>query len=226
MRRPGETALYSDVGYILLTETLERITNTRIDELTATLVTGPLGMASTRYVDLEAKPRFRFAPGTIAPTEICASRGLLIGEVHDENAHAAGGICGHAGLFSTARDLSRFAAALCCTAAGRGGTPFSPQVVQRFFSTPATPSSTWRIGWDTPSPVPGVSHAGDLWPRSGVGHLAFTGCSLWLDPSRQRWVVLLTNRVHPNRSREGIRDLRREVMDAVVRELDGSGAGE
>jgi CubicO group peptidase (beta-lactamase class C family) len=218
-RPAGRVSVYSDIGYILLGTLLERATGRRLDELTATLVTDPLGMDNTRFVDLDAVPRFRFAPGAVAPTEVCPHRGLIVGEVHDENAHAAGGICGHAGLFSTAGDLSLFAAAICRAIGGDASTPFSPAVAQRFTTTPGAPGSTWRLGWDTPSPLPALSHAGDLWPGSGIGHLGFTGCSLWLDPPRRRWVVLLTNRVHLSRDKEAIRDLRREVMDAVFREL-------
>jgi CubicO group peptidase (beta-lactamase class C family) len=96
----------------------------------------------------------------------------------------------------------------------------APDVVARFVTTSAAPDTTWRLGWDRPAPLPAVSHAGDLWPRQGLGHLGFTGCAIWLDPPRGRYVVLLTNRVHPSREPPGILQFRRAVMDAVVRELD------
>ena len=104
-----------------------------------------------------------------------------------------------------------------------GAGPFDPEPARRVATTPSVPGATWRLGWDTPSPTPGVSHAGDRWPRDGFGHLAFTGCSMWLDPPRDRAVVILTNRVHPTREGSGIRDLRRAVMDAVTGALDASG---
>jgi CubicO group peptidase (beta-lactamase class C family) len=173
-------------------------------------------MAATRFIDLEG-PHPAAPVAGVAPTEVCPRRGLLQGEVHDENAHAAGGIAGHAGLFSTAGDLARFAAAMNAAVRGEPGT-FEPERARRVATTPSVPGATWRLGWDTPSP--GVSHAGDRWPRDGFGHLAFTGCSIWLDPPRDRAVVLLTNRVHPSRSGSGIRELRRGVMDAVVAALD------
>ena len=94
-------------------------------------------------------------------------------------------------------------------------------MVRQFFATAAAPGTTWRLGWDTPTPGAGASQAGDRWPRSGVGHLAFTGCSMWLDPPRRRHVVLLSNRVHPGRDGDGIRDLRRRAMGAASAWLDG-----
>jgi len=169
-----------------------------------------MAMTSTFFVDLDEQWR----PQGVAPTEHDDRRGLVCGEVHDENAHAAGGICGHAGLFAPAGDVARFAGAMCSTAAGTPTAGFDPATVRAFFDTPPVGGSNWRLGWDTPSAS--LSHAGDLWPRTGVGHLAFTGCSMWLDPPRERYVVLLTNRVHPTRQQGGIRDLRRQVMDTVA----------
>ena len=96
-------------------------------------------------------------------------------------------------------------------------------MVQRFIGTAAAPDTTWRLGWDTPSLAPGVSHAGDRWPRTGaIGHTGFTGPSLWLDLPRGRWVALLTNRVHPTRhgTADAIKALRRAVGDAVLEMLD------
>jgi CubicO group peptidase (beta-lactamase class C family) len=210
---PGAETRYSDVGFILLGAALERAGGDRLDRLARRLVLDPLGMASTSFVDLEAPTRPRLA-GPVAPTEICPRRGLVAGEVHDENAHAAGGICGHAGLFATAGDLARFAAAMNRAVRGEPGL-FDPALARTLVTTPSTPGSTWRLGWDTPSPEPGASSAGDRWSRAGFGHLGFTGCSMWLDAERERHAILLTNRVHPSRDGSGIRELRRAVMDAV-----------
>jgi CubicO group peptidase (beta-lactamase class C family) len=214
---PGSVARYSDLGYILLGAALERAGAARLDVLARRLVFEPLGMERTYFVDL-AGPR-ALPPGPVAPTEICPRRGLVQGEVHDENAHAGGGIAGHAGLFSTAVDLARFARAVLAAFAGAPGV-LPRALSHRLATTPSAPGSTWRLGWDTPSTSPGVSHAGDLWPRRGFGHLGFTGCSLWFDPDRARFVALVTNRVHPTRTGTGtgIRELRREVMDAIASE--------
>jgi len=150
-------------------------------------------------------------------------RGLVTGRVHDENAYFGGGVCGHAGLFATIGDVAAFAAALIDTVAGRPRGRWRTEVVRRFVDEAAAPATTWRLGWDTPAVEPGVSHAGDRWPRTGaIGHTGFTGTSLWLDLPRGRWVALLTNRVHPTRNgtAEPMKALRREIGDAVVALLD------
>jgi CubicO group peptidase (beta-lactamase class C family) len=86
------------------------------------------------------------------------------------------------------------------------------------WSPSQVPGSTWCLGWDRPSPQ--GSSAGERWPKSGVGHLGFTGCSLWIDPARARWVVLLTNRVHPTRANDRIKAFRPALHDAIVAALD------
>lgn len=222
--RPGTKAVYSDLGFMLLGFSLERATGERLDALTARLVTEPLGMSATRFVDLDADPPMP-RPTPVAPTEICPRRGLVSGEVHDDNAHAAGGVLGHAGLFSTVADLGRFSRAMIAAARGES-SPFDGDVVREFFSTRAAPDTSRVLGWDTPSDPPVISHAGDLWPRDGVGHLGFTGCSIWLDPRGGRYVVLLTNSVHFGRDeiRLRLRAFRRDVMDAVVRRLERAGS--
>jgi serine-type D-Ala-D-Ala carboxypeptidase len=210
--QPGSRVTYSDLGFITLGFALERVAGERLEVLARKLIFEPLGMARTRYVDLDELDR----PEPVAPTELCSVRGLVRGEVHDENAHAAGGICGHAGLFSTAPEVATFARELCRSAAGEPGALFDSALVRELFRERAGPGSTWRLGFDSPSPEPGVSSAGDRWPARGVGHLGFTGTSMWLDPAEGRYVILLTNRVHPTREREGIRELRRAVMDAAA----------
>lgn len=238
---PGERVVYSDLGYITLGFVIERMTGLRLDQAVRTLVTEPLGMRDTFFVDLdgpgararaaggdsapapETRPRARTPDGRpicIAPTERCPYRGLVHGEVHDDNAHAGGGIFGHAGLFGPAGDVARFARAMVHAAAGRATAGFSTDVVRRFFAGRGAPGTTWRLGWDTPSPEPGASHAGEAWPRDSVCHLGFTGTGVWLDPARGRYVVLLTNRVHPSREHAGIKELRRAVTDAIVHALD------
>ncbi|MCE9573903.1 MAG: beta-lactamase family protein [Deltaproteobacteria bacterium] len=183
----------------------------------AARISAPLGLAVTLYASPAPLP----APvvGTVLD-----DRGLVSGTVHDENAAAAGGVAGHAGLFGSVGDVSRFAAAIVDTVAEARATPFAPAIVRAFLATSAAPDTSWRLGWDTPSSVPGVSHAGDRWPRAdGVGHLGFTGTSLWLDLRNRRWVALLTNRVHPSRDRPAaarIKELRRAVGDAVIAALD------
>lgn len=221
VRPAGTQTEYSDVGYILLGHLLERAGGARLDALARQLVFEPLGMQRVGFVDLLAVPPAP-RPAPVAATERCPVRGVVVGEVHDENCHAGGGISGHAGLFATADELAVFARAVNAAATGTAIGGFEPAVVQAFLTRSAAPGTTWRLGWDSPSPLPARSQAGDLWPRSGVGHLGFTGCALWLDPPRGRYAVLLTNRVHLSRDPAGILALRRRVMDAVVRTLDGT----
>jgi CubicO group peptidase (beta-lactamase class C family) len=202
-RPPGEASVYSDLGFIVLGAVVERAGGARLDELAARRLFEPLAMQRSRFVDLAAGWR---------PEPVAATEGSLRGEVHDENCRAAGGVLGHAGLFSTADDLSLLAAALLRSWHGAGPFPHAP--LRTLFSPCGVPGSTWRLGWDGPAAT--GSQAGELWPKDGVGHLGFTGCSLWLDPPRSRWVVLLTNRVHPSREDTRIKQVRPRVMDAVV----------
>ncbi len=225
---PGTKSLYSDLGFIILGFALERITGNRLDTLVKLFVTDPLQMNATRFGDLEAQPDgiSGVAPTQpnmpTQPSQPSGARGVIAGQVHDDNAFAAGGICGHAGLFSTAGDIATFGTALIEAANGAKIAEFSPDVVNLFFTTSAAPNTSWRLGWDTPAPPPAASstgwesHAGDHWPKTGIGHLGYTGCSIWLDPPREWVAVLLTNRVYVSHDPARIRKLRRNVMNRVV----------
>jgi CubicO group peptidase (beta-lactamase class C family) len=213
---PGVNAMYSDLGYIQLGAVLERAFGGPLDDAFAELVALPLGIGA-RYPGMSTLAR-------AVATEL-DDRGLVCGRVHDENAYFGGGTCGHAGLFARIGDVAAFARAIVKTCAGESHGRFVPDVVNRFMTDCAARGTSWRLGWDTPSPTPGISHAGDRWPRTGaVGHLGFTGTSIWLDLPRQRWVVLLTNRVHPTRqgTADPIKALRRAIGDAVVELLNGN----
>ena len=156
----------------------------------------------------------------IAPTERCPWRGkILWGEVDDDNAWAAGGVAGHAGLFSSAADVHALVCRLRASALGQDS--FLPaDIVRRFWTRDGlVPASTWALGWDTPSPA--GSSAGTRVSAQAVGHLGFTGTSLWIDFERDAHVILLTNRVHPTRQDERIRDVRPCLHDAVWEALDG-----
>ncbi|MEZ4363618.1 MAG: serine hydrolase domain-containing protein [Kofleriaceae bacterium] len=212
----GGASVYSDLGYLQMGEVLERVGGARLDALFTELVAQPLGLRA-RFVDL-TDPRARLE--AVVATEL-VPEGLVIGVVHDENARAGGGVFGHAGLFGRVEDVAEFARGMLALE-GPGGLVRS-STARAFFET-APGGGSWRLGWDTPSATRGTSHAGDLWPRRGVlGHLGFTGCSLWLELARGRWVAILSNRVHPSRegSAEGIKQLRRDVMDAAWRILEG-----
>ena len=156
----------------------------------------------------------------IAPTENDPWRGRVVrGEVHDENAAAMGGVAPHAGLFSTAPDLARFAQTMLA-----GGTLEGHRIVRRSTIELFTrrvgivAGSDRALGWDTKSAA--GSTAGTLFSPSSFGHTGFTGTSLWIDPTRELYLILLTNRVHPTRENRKIVQVRPAVADAVVRAIE------
>jgi CubicO group peptidase (beta-lactamase class C family) len=217
---PRTRAVYSDLGFILLGWLLERATATRLDVLAAERIARPLGLAATQFIglaDVDARARL-LGERTIAATQLCPERGrVLIGEVDDLNAAAMGGIAGHAGLFAPADELAAISAALCRAFRGEGGAGAlaDRDVVRLFWSPAGTPGSTWRLGWD--GPAESGSQAGRRLSRAAVGHLAFTGCSLWIDPAREIFIVLLANRVHPRvPTDDRFRRFRPALHDAVV----------
>jgi serine-type D-Ala-D-Ala carboxypeptidase len=179
-----------------------------------------LGLRSTGFVDLTQLRTRRLQPveEVIAPTENCPWRKrILCGEVHDDNAYAMGGVAGHAGLFSSARDLHTLLLRLnqCL----RGKDNFLPQSLVREFLTrdESAGHSNFALGWDTPTP--GNSTSGTLFSPRSVGHLGFTGCSIWWDIEKDCHVVLLTNRVHPSRKNDKIKDFRPLIHDQIMKVL-------
>jgi CubicO group peptidase (beta-lactamase class C family) len=203
---PGTRSVYSDLGFIVLGDLIERAGGVRLDALFAREIARPLGV-DTRFVPED--------PSACAPCE--GMRGV----VHDDNARAMDGVAGHAGLFSTATDVARLARSLLASFLNlEVEVPrlVGAETVRAFFSPCGIPGSTWRYGWDGPSPQ--GSQAGERWPKDGVGHLGFTGCSLWMDPPRGRAVVLLSNRVEPTRNNERIKQVRPALHDAIVAALD------
>jgi serine-type D-Ala-D-Ala carboxypeptidase len=217
----GTRAVYSDLGFMLLGELIELVSRQPLDRFCLERLFRPLGLRSTAFVDRSSLRTRRLSPvvDRIAPTERCPwRRRVLCGEVHDDNAWAMGGIAGHAGLFANAADVDALAARLC--ASWRGNDEFVPRELIREFWTrsPLVEGSSWALGWDTPSAE--GSTAGSRISRSAVGHLGFTGTSLWVDLERDARVVFLTNRVHPRRDNDAIRDVRPRVHDAVFQALD------
>ncbi len=206
---PGTRIEYSDVGFIVLGLALERLAGEPLDSFCQREIFGPLGMAHTCF---RPPASCRVA---IPPTEDDrAFRGRVIqGEVHDENAWVMGGIAGHAGVFSTANDVARFAAAILS-----GGHPIlRPDTVELFTHAVEIGGTRHALGWDVPTPP---SQAGRLFSPRSFGHLGFTGTSLWIDPERQLSVTLLTNRTWPDRKSDAIRTVRPAFHDAVVQAVD------
>lgn len=218
---PGKVAKYSDVGFILLGAVLEVISGgATIDRLAQRHVFGPLGMSSSGYVELGTLKARGLQPATdiIAPTANCSWRGrVMCGEVHDDNAWVMGGVAGHAGLFSTAMDIHKFATEMINCWAGRGSL-ISQKTMKAFWARDeAVPNSTWALGWDIPSPQ--GSSAGRHFSRNSFGHLGYTGCSMWIDADREIDVIFLTNRVHPSPENNAIREFRPIVHDLVMEKL-------
>jgi CubicO group peptidase (beta-lactamase class C family) len=218
---PGKVAKYSDVGFILLGHALEVLSGGQtLDRLAIQRIFSPLELTGTGFVELSKLKRGGLEPISeqIVPTVDCPwRRRILCGEVHDDNAWAMGGVAAHAGVFSNAIDIHTFATELIDCWHGRGDL-VSKDVVRRFWQRDDTvPGSTWALGWDTPSE--GESSSGHFFSNSSVGHLGFTGCSLWIDPEREVNVVLLSNRVHPNPDNILIKKFRPIIHDLVMSAL-------
>jgi beta-glucosidase-like glycosyl hydrolase/CubicO group peptidase (beta-lactamase class C family) len=210
--RPGDSTIYSDIGFITLGKVVEAASGMPIDTFLRKEIFEPLGLRNTMYNPPETLlPR-------VAPTEVDTSwrRTLVHGVVHDENAHFLGGVAGHAGLFSTARDLAVLMTMLMKE--GTYGTRqfLSPATVRLFTRDPAP--GMRLLGWDVKSPR--GSSAGTLFGPSSFGHTGFTGTSIWVDPERELCVIFLTNRVHPTRSNTKISGVRPALHDAVVRAIE------
>jgi CubicO group peptidase (beta-lactamase class C family) len=152
----------------------------------------------------------------IAPTENCPWRKkILCGEVHDDNAYAMGGVAGHAGLFASARDIHYLLARLSRCLHGKDSFLPQPLVQELLTKDESLSNSNFALGWDTPTP--GKSGSGSYFSARSVGHLGFTGTSVWWDLDRDCHVVLLTNRVHPSRKNEKIRDFRPYIHDLIMK---------
>lgn len=202
---PGTKSIYSDWDYVLMGLIVEHITGEPLDTYTERTIFAPLGMMETGFRPDTVDKRH------IAPTEIDSLRGLVWGSVHDENAAAIGGVAGHAGLFSTAHDLAIFARMLLNGGSVGSVRLLTPTTIARW-TAPQDAGSSRALGWDTPALH---SSAGQFFSPRSYGHTGFTGTSIWTDPQRGVWVVLLTNRVYPTRANEKHLALRRAISDAV-----------
>jgi CubicO group peptidase (beta-lactamase class C family) len=206
--RPDAAYIYSDLGADVLGMIVEEVSGQRLDQFLSSRVFGPLGMHDTFYRPADSL-RYR-----IAPTELTPPRGYpLRGEVHDENAYALGGIAGHAGLFSTAADLSIFAQMMLNGGSYDGVQIISDSTVALFTRRTAGHRA---LGWDT---ADGDYGSGKYLTERAYGHTGFTGTSIWIDPDREMFVVLLTNRVHAAKAQRPakiIADIRSDLSDAAV----------
>jgi CubicO group peptidase (beta-lactamase class C family) len=207
--------VYGDLDFIVLGAVVEAISGQRLDEFAQERIFGPLEMENTFFIPLEpeATPLDGKLKRHIAATENCPWRDrVLWGEVHDPNAASMGGVAGHAGLFSTVDDVMKFGQTIIDVWHGRSDK--LPQETLKIFvqKQDLPDSSDWALGWDTPTA--GVSSAGQYFSKNSVGHLGFTGTSLWIDLERETVITLLTNRVHliAKKSYFGLRPLVHDLI--------------
>lgn len=204
---PGSRFLYSDINFIALGALVERVSGTTLDRYCENNIFAPLKMTHTRFL-----PPASWLP-KIAPTEYDERNKMLRGVVHDPTARRMGGVAGHAGLFSTAADLSLFAQALL------DGSSVLPSLVVEKMTSPQQPPTAQQLhgfGWDIDSPF--SSNRGDLLPVGSYGHTGFTGTSLWIDPTTRTYIIILTNAVHP-RGKGSAVALRSKLATAIAAAL-------
>jgi len=216
VHEPGEAAVYGDLDFIVLGAVVEAVGGQRLDDFCRERIFGPLEMSDTFFIPIgrDAQPLAEPTKRLIAATENCPWRNrVLWGEVHDPNASVMGGVAGHAGLFSTVDDVMKFGQIIIDVWHGRSDA-LPRETLRRFLTRQSLPvSSDWALGWDTPTE--GASSSGKHFSKNSVGHLGFTGTSLWIDLDREAVITLLTNRVHliAKKSRFGLRPI---VHDAII----------
>ena len=237
---PGSQAAYSDIGFILLGVALERLADEPLDRFCQREIFAPLAMSNTTF-NPPANLRSQIPPSADEREEECGAGAparempeasppqsasqhtrstfrhrIIQAEVQDENASVLGGVAAHAGLFSNAEDLAKFAHAML-----NGGRPIlRPETIALFTRRETAPNGTSRaLGWDTPS---SPSQSGKYFSPRSYGHLGYTGTSLWIDPTRQLSITLLTNRTWPDCSNQALKTIRPMFHDTVVEALDNS----
>jgi CubicO group peptidase (beta-lactamase class C family) len=215
VHEPGSAAVYGDLDFIVLGALIEAVAGQPLDVFCRERIFAPLGMSETRFL---RQPPAEAERRRFAATENCPWRGRIVwGEVHDPNAAAMGGVAGHAGLFAPADDVMRFGSTLLDVWHGRSDLLPRERLVEFATRQNLPPGADWALGWDTPTP--GGSSSGRYFSAQSIGHLGFTGTSLWIDLEAEAVVVMLTNRVHlvAKRSRFELRpvvhDLIREAFE-------------
>lgn len=204
---PGSRFLYSDINFLVLGSLVERVSGMELEQYCREHIFAPLAMTETRFLP---PPSWLVK---VAPTQYDEHDHMLRGIVHDPTARRMGGVAGHAGVFSTADDLSKLAQFLL-----GGGAVLSPLMIEKMTTPEQPPTATVLrgFGWDIDSPF--SSNRGDLLPVGGFGHTGFTGTSMWIDPTTRTFIILLTNAVHP-RGKGSAVALRSKIATAVAAEL-------
>jgi CubicO group peptidase (beta-lactamase class C family) len=211
---PGTRAVYSDIGFILLGVALERLADESLDRFCQREIFAPLAMTRTTF-----NPPTEIRPH-IPPTanDQTFRHRVIQGEVQDENASVLGGVAPQAGLFSTASDLAKLAHSMLNPLLNNAPPILRPETVSLFTRRESAPPGTTRtLGWDTPS---SPSQSGKYFSPQSFGHLGYTGASLWIDPSRQLSITLLTNRTWPDCDNLAIKQVRPRFHDAIIEGIE------
>lgn len=213
----GEKCVYSDLGFILLGEIVEQVTGKKLDKYFTETIIKPLLLEKNLFFRPLSISKQK-AEKNIAATEICPWRKrLLQGEVHDEHSWIMGGVAGHAGLFGTAGGVLTLAEHILKQWQGKSRHPAYSYELLQYALNRQFPGETWCMGFDRPSTE--TSSAGQYMAKNSVGHLGYTGTSFWIDPAKELIVVLLTNRVHPTRKNEQIKEFRPLFHNTVIEGL-------
>jgi serine-type D-Ala-D-Ala carboxypeptidase len=214
----GTRGRYSDLGYIVLAAVLEKFDGRTLEAQFQKEIASPLGLTDTLYQPLPQSGRPPHThSGTCAPTEQCEWRNCIVeGVVHDQNCYAMGGVSGHAGLFSTALDIHTFFYQFASCLRGHSDW-IHPETIATFLDRRhigAVADASHLCGWDTPGAS--RSQAGHFFSANAIGHLGYTGCSIWADLESDWWMIFLTNRIHPSTKNEKIKTFRPQLHDAVA----------
>ncbi len=216
--RPGECQVYSDLGFMVLSWIIEKITCQRLDHFVSKQIYLPLGINDLFFIDLDSKDKIlkKYQQKIVAAQQCPWRKKTLVGEVDDDNAWAVGGVEGHAGLFGNADSIHKLCCEILNALQDKPTKVLSHEIIKTFVQKQK--SYDMVAGFDTPSQT--NSSSGTCFSQSSIGHLGFTGTSFWMDPETSLIIILLTNRVHPLRSNEGIKKFRGQIHDLICSQTD------
>ena len=211
--RPGECQVYSDLGFMVLSWIIEKMICQRLDHFVAKQIYLPLGINDLFFIDLDSKDKIlkKYQQKIVAAQQCPWREKTLVGEVDDDNAWAVGGVEGHAGLFGNADSIHKLCCEILNALHDKPTKVLSHDIIKTFVQKQK--SYDMVAGFDTPSQT--NSSSGTCFSQSSIGHLGFTGTSFWIDPETSLIIILLTNRVHPLRSNEGIKNFRGQIHDLI-----------
>ncbi|MCP4669914.1 MAG: serine hydrolase [Desulfobacula sp.] len=215
--KPGRHQNYSDLGFMILSWIIEEISHQRLDHFVSQQIYSPLGISDLFFIDLNAKGAVlkKYQQKIVATQQCPWRKKILSGEVDDDNAWAVGGIDGHAGLFGNADSIHKLCCEILNALLNKPTKVLSHDIIKAFVQKRSQHDMV--AGFDTPSKE--NSSSGTCFSKSSIGHLGFTGTSFWLDPKTSLIVIFLTNRVHPFRFNEGIKQFRSKIHDLIYAQL-------